>query len=184
MHGLCAYCANKRWSRKQGVLPRFGRMVVQIIKGKPVTENKLRNSFYKSQNAWLRTPATEKTGKQGFPAIVMLLVFQNYKADSLSFMLSDVQIYLKLSTHSTHGPLTRNDAWNITDFKVDTKVVETEKAMMEVSFKMLPRTQFLHVNVPILLILIMKKKKKDFFNKLFSLWIVMKCHLPKHISNK
>lgn len=43
-------------------------------------------------------------------------------------------------------------------FKVDTKVTETEKAMMEGPFKILLRTRFLHVNIPIVLILIMQKK--------------------------
>lgn len=182
MYGLCAYCASRRWSIKKGALPRFGRMVVQIIKGKPVTENKLRNFFYKSQNAWLRTPATENTGKQGFPAVVMLLVFSTLQGDSLFFMLSYVQIYFKLGTYSIHGPLTRNHVWNIADFKVDAKVIETEKTMMKVSFKILPRAWFFHVNVPILLILIMQKENRS-FSANCSLWIVMKCHLPKHISN-
>lgn len=55
------------------------------------------------------------SNEQGFPATVMLLFFQQYKRDPLFFILSYVQIYLKFSIYSIHGPLTRNDAWNTAD---------------------------------------------------------------------
>lgn len=52
-------------------------------------------------------------------------------------------------------------------FQVDAKVVETEKAMSEVPFYIPLRTWFSHLNIPIIFVPIMQKKKPSSANVLF-----------------